>query len=574
MLKIKINGIIADIQGTKFRMVLNNPAFSSGALVGDHSYSVSFPGTENNRTLFGFQHRPDIRYIPDLTFPIVINIHGNDVFSGSFALETASDNFSGNITAGASRLIEILENLTTDQIDYGDSTVYPDMNAWKDSLMKAREVPYPDSSFSWFPVLNRNLFEDAPQSMKTAWEQIQYINTDDLLYNHMDSYVLFPYLPFVLDKIFDSNGYKVLSNVFTSGELASLVLYSPFRQLNYTFYKHNHRDHVGKYKILELLNGIRNMFNVGFFTNHLGNHIHIVPLKDLLTTEIIDLTDKVVDISERDFTFEHPDGHDYGYDWDSGCKTVGEFLLDKFNPEDYTVFFPRSNRFVLPPADVSSLDQICFIRNESAYYICKYTVPETYPADPPYYSWERLTLGFMNSILEKKERSLQSTLSTIFPNVAEKEVYPGNPIPWNDQAIIDSKGFKDTYFNYELYWRNFNFSFLNDIQPKLLFYRGMIDNQAFASCDCYNPAGQESYDLTLNWNGEKGLFNVWHRDWVKFLDSATVHTFKVMLSTVDIMNIDLRKRVRIGANVYLIKKIELTLPMDAPASIELMRINC
>jgi hypothetical protein len=39
------------------------------------------------------------------------------------------------------------------------------------------------------------------------------------------------------------------------------------------------------------------------------------------------------------------------------------------------------------------------------------------------------------------------------------------------------------------------------------------------------------------------------------------------------MSLDLRKRIRIGPNIYLIRNISIDLPMDTPCEIELIRIN-
>lgn len=570
MLRIKINGTDADIQGTSFRMVLNNPAFSEDALVGDHSYSVSFPGTEHNKMIFGFQHRSDIGFIAEAKFPIVINLHGNDVFSGTFTLDKAAEFFSGNIQAGASALIALFENMTTNQVDYGDTLNFPGSYEFNQYVDQAQESSYPDYNFTWFPVLNRNLFEGAPEDVIAWWAEIQYIN---YTYDDRNLYVLFPYLPFVINSIFKSSGYRMNPNMFDSGELSTLVLYSPFRDTEYESYKHNHKDHVGRFKIIELLNGIRSNFNVGFFTRYNSNEVNITPLKDLLISDILDWTDKIVDIHERDFSYEYPDGYLFEYNWDSGCKTISGFLKEKLDPADYIVLPPVTTRSLLNIGNVSNEGAICLVLDESAYY--RYTVIAPEPTEPPmptFYSWSFFSYAFLKNQTSLGERKTESTLSTLLPSKRPGIIFNDHPVPCSDQAIIDPEGFVSSQMMFH-YWNRFNLKFLNDIQPRLLFYRGMnpISKAVFASCD-YN-VGYGQFEMSLDWNGDHGLFAYWHKDWVSFLDSASLHIFKVMLTATDLINLDLRKRIQIGANLYLIRKIEVNLPMDAPASIELMRIN-
>lgn len=578
MLSIRINDRVADTQGTKFKMVLNSPAFSEQALVGDHSYSVSFPDTPNNRIIFGFQNRADIRFIPDLEFLIVINIHGNDVFSGKFILDKASDYFSGNIQAGATALIQLLTGMTTNQIDYGGTIHFPSIFDFKDYIVNAQNMAYPECNFTWFAALNRNLFLDAPDIMAAAWADILYTNlSDDLQYNYLDKHVLYQYLPFVINSIFKSSGYTIQSSVFNTGELSQLVLYAPFRLIGNTGYNHNPNDHVGKFNVIDLLNGIKKSFNVGFFIRHNSNRVDITPLHDLLMAELIDWTTKVVDIHARDFSYEYPDGHSYGYDWDPDCQTVDKLLNQELVLADYTILNPVSNRFVLGPASSSNVGNIRLVRNESAYFISELIAPAYNAGVTGEYQWRFFSYAFLRNERTDKERENFSTLSTIFSELPVDSVYPGYPIPVNDQAIIDPKGFKFDYFNYTNYWQNFNFTYLKDIKPKLLFYRGVDpeSKKPFASCDYYKSSGNgtDTFNVSLDWNGTHGLFDHFHKDWVSFLDAATIHNFKVLLTVSDLMNLDLRKRIRIGPNIYIIRTISIDLPMDTPAEIEMMRIN-
>jgi len=276
-----------------------------------------------------------------------------------------------------------------------------------------------------------------------------------------------------------------------------------------------------------------------------------VPLTDLLTADAIDWTNKLLGKHEKDFNYDYLSGVDYGYEFDSGDETleehqlVGDSLFDVYN-------YAGTVRTRLELPDYSGQNtaphenEIWYVKSESRYFVFNRTRIDVPPFGFNY--WDPLTYDLFRMKTGDKKREKQSRLSTL-----ASDYTTSGPLgddyrlsPRSDQSIVEKEGF-NKYFDITRPWLSFNSDYIKDINPRLLFYRGMLYvgddyNYPYANYHEYNPNGFEIYEHTLRWQGDNGLYQKYHANWVRFLEKTSLHLFEMKLAYTDIANIDLTKR--------------------------------
>ena len=116
----------------------------------------------------------------------------------------------------------------------------------------------------------------------------------------------------------------------------------------------------------------------------------------------------------------------------------------------------------------------------------------------------------------------------------------------------------------------------NKYPLRLLFWRGYRGaGKALYSATSY-PYDSNKYGL--EWEGEKGLAEKFHKKWVAFIQSSQIVKRKAILTLADLYQLDLTKRYAIDFQTYLIKSIEIEISngadtLPAPADIELVQIK-
>lgn len=114
----------------------------------------------------------------------------------------------------------------------------------------------------------------------------------------------------------------------------------------------------------------------------------------------------------------------------------------------------------------------------------------------------------------------------------------------------------------------------NNTTPiKFLFWRGIIDNVPTAT------ASGDDGEYSLEWDGQKGLYEKWHKDYIKFLQFSKTGKFNFHLDLNDARMIIKRpySRIRYENLIYLIKSVRITIentstPFRIPAEVELVKI--
>ncbi|MCK6611536.1 MAG: hypothetical protein L6Q78_10910 [Bacteroidia bacterium] len=118
----------------------------------------------------------------------------------------------------------------------------------------------------------------------------------------------------------------------------------------------------------------------------------------------------------------------------------------------------------------------------------------------------------------------------------------------------------------------------NPVGPRLLFYWGLKyghlrdggtdeeptfsystspgSDYPFASPDNYDSEGNKLGDYALRFEGEDGLYNRFLKEWYGFLSRTKKVTVQVVLSSSELLSLDITQKVRILESTFLIKKIQ------------------
>jgi len=115
---------------------------------------------------------------------------------------------------------------------------------------------------------------------------------------------------------------------------------------------------------------------------------------------------------------------------------------------------------------------------------------------------------------------------------------------------------------------------------RLLFYRGMQPDSNANNYPLATPGDRRFGDIeiggtnyTLYPGGEKGLYNVWWKDYDEFKQNARKVSYQVKIELDDILRLDLRKKVRIKDSLFYINEVQFELGNSiSPADFEFFRI--
>jgi len=558
--------------GASLKYMYNSSAFSDKAFIGDFSYPISFPDNESNALVFGFVSNPDL--YNEVTEHSCDLYENNTLFkSGIFKVTSAKKGvkISGNFINSSYDFINRIKNKTTKDIDLGGDHEF-DTSADLDVYIVALQSgSYPTYKFAQFPILNE-IYMDGTQE-ETTWESIKYINP----YNPGGNDVYYPYLAYIIEQLFAEFGFRVEDVVGSHDELKKLCLIGMHEDKHvweYTGY--NLHYHVLKVDLTYLLDAIKSTLGVAYFFDNNGNNVKMKFLKDLLIPgNYVDWSDKVEGspIKKIDKT---GDGFMLSHSFDSSDETMSEMQLPTEILENVVKEDP-----VLTPADLPISANVGIPEGEIRYVICEemYYISIRYGYNDS--RWVRLSWTYFEKIIGDGLVEKPSQLTTLGMHWHLKKA--GSAInnwmtPHSDQTLLKNPL---TGTMALLGPGNLNYDLVkpvvNDFEPRVLFFRNMQPDVAdrlypFGTSGIYNAKGEVVGTLSLNWDGENGLYaNLW-KPWLDFLDKGIPYEWSINLELIDLLKLDTSKQVKIGSNYYLIKSLAVDLPLEKAATVTMVRI--
>lgn len=586
-LQIKINGEFVDLfPDTKIKYIFNSPAFNETLIMGDISQIVNLPCTGKNKRIFSFLNAPESYSSVDQIYECYVYSNGVKVIDGRFKLKKAGpDGFRGNIVGGASELKAMVSESKIKDIDFGgDITLGATDSAARNYLKSAAKSSYPTYPMVSFPVKNNEFMGDSGEVTNFqntavssyAWGFVNNFLSDkfaDLsgnvaVFGQQNDLVYFcPYLyiKFIIDKLFDEYDFTLAGDWYEDSEISTLVMHHLYCA-NDSFFPYTAPLSIDPTKLLpdmsvqSFLNGLKKMFNLGYFYNYSQRVFYIEPLKKLLSNTVVDWTEKAEPVIEV-LASERKSGYKMDYTWDSEDDIPENYIK---STDGYRILTAVNSTAHLPSSGNSDGD-VRYVRYECAYYIWAKN-------DLGVEEWIQFSYPYQAYTEGAGENEIKTETSTIPSAVVD---YTG----WDQ----DTEDYVGVEYKVPILSQPGNTPLANNLMDngfsaRILFYRGIkTDSRGYyyplGQADNVDLHGDSSGDYSLKWDGNEGLYNTWWDAWNRFLDNAKETKWKLHLSLADILNIDMRKRIRIASSVYLIKKITIQFPFNGEADAELVKIT-
>lgn len=546
MIGIIVNDELLELYGkTRLELTLRNPAFVGGdidKIAGSYSLPITIPLTPKNTRLLNFPNVVENTAGLVTDVPCQLMYAGLTIFNGLLSVRSAEQGkaklyivFDASIELKNTRLTD----LPLDVLSF--NTIAEALSAAKASASAPLSYNY-----AFFPVLNEDYFsaEDLPEIEQggDAWPRRyqNYYDVDTQQFissEYQRSAMPFVRLDHIIEKIATATNNAITNNWQTTDELKALYCYN-----NTNLYAPGSTswaldwelaNHVPDISSAEYLKRLSRLFCLGLFYDRFKREYELTPLSEIIT-------------------------RNYKHDWTN--KAAPEYSVSQ--NKDY----PAAFRF---KAGADGLHSINVFDPPAAFTEIE-SYLDFYGPSPLAYGW--YYSKDVNSFLFSPE----------IPNIRLAKVKKmfrelrlettGDEYEFKTGPLFMNQSFEEDQFG-----------LFHQIQPlraapqislqggktedlRLILYRGMHANYdaklyPFATNNIYDPTETiiPTADVSLLWNGDKGLYNKYWLRWVEFLKAKKDVERVINLSLIDILNFSFKDKVLIENNQYFVKELKIVL---------------
>lgn len=596
-LKIGINGQFLDLRrGTQLQLDMQSPIYfgdrDPDLLPGIKAYTIAVPNTAHNRLLL---NRPDRLDNPaEFLYESGWIVYYDDylLLEGRLAVEDGvkDSDIAVTFVGGLAGNVDDMKERKLYDLDLGGSVEVGTTDA--EVLAHAAVVAAnPDNYDYVFPTVKihkdgeRNE-DDEPTRYQflNLYNTAAYVKTDTVelktVYSTMAPMIRLRYL---LEQALADVGYT-LAGIFDthelSDELNELILFNTtsldtftgsISPDGYTFAdmslkgKIDLRFHVPTKTSADVLRTVCNLLCIAPILDTAGRRMILTWVGGLLTTAIRrNWTEKVDPIFRREkpiedipleFKYEHASEDDYAVQWG---KQLNGLTIERTHDK----LVDADNAITLDDDDT-----IIFIKSLNECFEARGVTRGPSPIVDMRAFSKGKDLGIIN---ENQLPSYSPTADTL--HMITKSEKRGVP-----RVDFVGEQYLPAYFA-DIVTPMQTGKQIKDII--LLLYRGM---QTGFGGNQYPLAASGPYDfneniignMSLLWNGEKGLYDTWWAAWMTALRAMRPVVYATRLTAKDLSNLDWREKVRIDQHAYFVKRVQVTLTTDNifPASVEYMQIN-
>lgn len=570
---------------------------SPGFLPNVKSYSFTIPNDAHNRSVL---NRPELLDNPE-DFLVEegwqVSYSGYIILSGRLEMKdtTRSGAYKVTIIGGIGGNLYDLKEIYLNQLDLSQQHLGEDDNTVLNTITGITQAP--DDSDFLFPTvrvaedagLETPEFEEGEPEPDPVPTRYKYANRyrggthvrEEIQYGNPVYSTFIPMLRLrrLIENALSQVGYQ-MAGVFSSHEhaeeLSDLIVFNT-RTLDQddnlspgTEYEEislmtevDLRQHVPELKCNDLIREVCNTFCWAPFVDPLSQVVTLTPMKDILTNQsFLDWTDKVFPeyIKSRKLK-DVPVSFQYDHTGDDGYAELVDTDQHRYASKFFQTYDEADANLTI--ADIGA---VVYIEAYNEYYKLLGFRP---PSNIPLLRGLGKNLGYINdqeepvfipdtdSLLMWTQSNAEAGWSGFeFPGRESLPVFYGSLItPWyEDGEQID--------------------------KIVLLFYRGLQPDgndelYPLASSSSYNYASEQVGNLSLHWNGESGLYNVWWKAWHEAILRMRPVTYPTRMDERDLANLDFSKKIRIDKHLYFLKRVKITINANSinPASVEYMQIN-
>lgn len=558
MLEIRVDNERLDIGKVSITFELLNPIFND---IGSFSYPFSLPATAKNKSLLQFPGR--VNYSGNKkSFAASVFLNGMIWKRGKLIItDTNRDLIKAYFTVGEGYFYSILKNTNLFDLDLGgDRSYYYDYydndpgSLTQGPFGKVYPYSYPEVDFAIFPFHMPNFYENSAkgQYLLDNFEgKVNYFTYPSHLFSHeYNTFVIFPFLNYVVDQVFVKSGLKENYNALKhDNALKNIALFN----LNTEYAWHaddlidgfrldriNLRDYMPDMGSIDLFNHLENVFRCFVFYNEFDNTIDLKLFKEIINnSQVINLNFpyRIKSLSPNDY-----DGYEVEYDIDSDDEFAKDYFksIDQFNYKGEV-----TTSSILPSTGNSFLDMYFIID------IHKYKYWMINSVNPNLGTWE------VYSSDRDKFKSGNGKIKINIPGVFCRETY---------LATCGNEG----------HWQEVDRDYSPAKAPefRMIFYHGIVENKPFGSPFNQDESGNVISNYSLEWDGDYGLKNKFHKEFLMFQENTKKIEINMQLNASILKNLDFSKKYRFANANWLLDtvKIQVTNDKISPAEVTAWKV--
>ena len=453
---------------------------------------------------------------------------------------------------------------------------------------------YPDADFAIFPLENQKFMDNIPDdifkidhySIKEVYTKfypvLNYFKNGGFpslmsatvngeLIKGYNLFCPFPYFAYFIKQLFAQLNINIVNNVFEASDLNQLVIYNAFAEnefINNDLIKiepgFDLKNHVPDENISEFLNETCKLLGIAVGFDSYTNTIKFANLKDVIADRSYVAFPGLV-ITKPVLKREAYNGYKL-----TQVSSDDGYVSDFFKSMNGVSLTGTVATYFDLPVD-PEINDIYFVSLTKIYYIW------TYDEESASIGWKHYSFNFDHTKkdVDENEEGSTFTLESQWSAVMDS-VTPDHSINATTGRVwkiprIDQAG------NFEGMPR----SYFNDFSTCLLFYRGLqpdilSENYPLGTHGVhrYGEVKITGADLSLNWEGEYGLWEKRHKAWVEWMvANPGIFTIKAFLSSLQLSQIDWFKWYRVLGHDYLIREIRFNIMDDkiSECEMDLMR---
>ncbi len=570
MIQLIINNEPVDLnEDSSINITEESPVFEKDSIPGGFSFPFELPASPRNNRILSHPGRIQSAVQGGFNLPFQLYLDGRLIGTGTATIQKATSlSYSAFLQVGTGDFAGKTAGKKLSDVDFGGE------RTWEFKP----EYIYPEDDFALFPIYNENFMDDT--QYKDAWKTNLYrLNSHEqgswfTGVNSVMAISPFPYLGYVVNRIFNQFGFVLKENILTTDpDLKQLVIYNNHDSANLVsvtrpvtktifgkrndgswgyiqrtvivttitreFNTWNLKDFLPDIMIKDFILAIRTLFNLAITIDNQG-FASIVKRQDLVTSgKSVPLSPKamgkpLVTISENAAGVKlHWEHEQNDLLFSEGFKDIYE------DPKLLRAPVETIDELALISA---TINEIRLVTSYGLYY--QYSGEEVDGVTE--YSWKVFSNDFQDFIIGDKPEEYTALASTL-PMIHYQRSIGGPIIRCPQAAQLSSSIIRSTSLPCSL---------------RFLFYRGMVEDSTgitypYGSSDTFDSAGEILPDasLSLKWQGDTGLYNQLWKDYLTWWNRRKVVTWTI----ADPSKLDFFTVYEIDNNHYILKNRSISL---------------
>lgn len=591
MLEIKKDRYYFDLYpNTVISLELNNPILDDDLIKGNYSFPFRLPLTALNKRLLNFPEEIGNVASLQLSGPVQLWVDGILIFPSATLNIKDVGRASVNVFilvgistfadyASKTKIADVVDHpVRTFNDSYTDLAA--DLRLHAQNTLSASVDTYPYV----FPTLvNNGHYQNQAQEINGGYSKDVvyncYIDDDFKLKQQVLidirhpagsthgnlTMVPFLYITYIIRKIFASTPLE--TNIFESdAALKKLLLFNSFSLdkwyaafTDYSFNVNNRsidvKNHVPDIYVGEMLIALKKVFCLFIYKDPFSDKFYFDAFKNVVSsTDYVDWTH----IALADYGIQETISKGIKYVPEIG----GDGVLSGAATMVAAVRKSAVQREIDLPLSGNTIGDVRMVEETGQLY--------TYQAVIFFTTWIPYSTALGDYYAAPAQYEIKNTMPGAVPT--KVNFYPSENFNSPDEYFVPAVKIPGSYVGSD------NQQVTSQILKKLLFYHGIRTSAGgrgypFASSHNYDRNKMKVGPYSLAWDGADGLYNVWWKSFIRMKDETKEVSIEVQLDMIMLVNLDLRKKVRIGPNNFLIKKISLQLPISKAAKVELWKVD-